>query len=163
MPSDADTHFNQDTEMFVATVMSCLPAIEKWLTEITQKQEEDEVCKQLKQYCQPGWPNKHQVSETLKPYYSVSSELTIQHGILMCNNRIVIPSSLCEDMLDKLHTGHQGITKCHRRALQSVWWHGLNGYLKRLVTNCQMLQKSSSTSCTFIYQQHFLTYSTAHL
>lgn len=49
MPSDANTHFNQDTEMFVATVMSCLPATEKKLTEITQKQEEDEVCKQLKQ------------------------------------------------------------------------------------------------------------------
>ena len=48
MPSDADTHFNQDTEMFVATVMSCLPATEKRLTEITQKQEKDEVCKQLK-------------------------------------------------------------------------------------------------------------------
>ena len=42
-PSDADTHFNQDTEMFVATVVSCLPATEKWLIEITQKQEEDEV------------------------------------------------------------------------------------------------------------------------
>ena len=53
--SDADTHFNQDTAMFVATVMSCLPATEKWLTEITQKQEEDEVCKQLKQYCQLDW------------------------------------------------------------------------------------------------------------
>ena len=97
MPSDADTHFNQDTEMFIATVMSCLPATEIWLTEITQKQEEDEVCKQLKQYCQSGWPRKHQVPETLNPYYSVSSELTIQHGILMHKNRMAIPSSLLED------------------------------------------------------------------
>ena len=102
-----------------------LTATEKRLTEITQKQEEDEVCKHRKQYYQSGWPNKHQNPETLKPYYSVSSELTIQHSILMCNNRSVIPSSLLEDMLDRLHTGHQGITKYHRRALQSVWWPGL--------------------------------------
>ena len=54
----------------------------------------------------------------------------------MRNNRIVIPSSLHEDMLDRLHTGHQGITKCRRRALQSVWWPGLNSHLERLVTNC---------------------------
>ena len=46
--SDADTQFNQDIKMFVNTVMSCLPATEKWLIEITQKQKEDEVCKQLK-------------------------------------------------------------------------------------------------------------------
>ena len=38
--SDADTQFNHNT------VMSCLPATEKRLLEITQKQEEDEVCKQ---------------------------------------------------------------------------------------------------------------------
>ena len=101
MPSDVDTHFNQDTEMFVASVVSYLPANEKRLIE---KQEEDEVCKHLKQYCQSGWPNKHQVPETLKPYYSVSSELTTQHSILMRNNRIVIPSSLHEDMLMAVET-----------------------------------------------------------
>ena len=63
--SDADTQFSQDTEMFVNTVMSTLPATECRLTEIRQKQEEDEVCKQLKQYCESGWPNKHQVHRYL--------------------------------------------------------------------------------------------------
>ena len=46
------SHANtQDIAMFVNTALSCLPATEKWLIEITQKQEEDEVCKQLKKYC----------------------------------------------------------------------------------------------------------------
>ena len=106
-------------------LLICLPATEKKLVEITQKQKEDEVCKQLKEYCQSGWPNKHQVPDALKPYYSLSAELTIQQGILTCNNRIVVPSSLRPDMLNRLHTGHQGITKC-RRALWSVWWPGLS-------------------------------------
>ena len=134
--SDADTQFYQDTEMFVNTVMSTLPATECRLTEIRQKQEEDEVCKQLKQYCESGWPNKHQVPQILKSYYSVSAELTIQQGLLMRNNRLVIPSSLRHDMLDRHHTGHQGITKCRRRAQQSVWWPGLSKQLENLVTNC---------------------------
>ena len=133
--SDADTQFYQDTEIFVHTVMSTLRATECRLTEIRQKQEEDEVCKQLKQYCESGWPNKHQVPQILKSYYSVSAELTIQQGLLMRNNRLVIPSSLCHDMLDRLHTGHQGITKCRRRAQQSMWWPGLNKQLEDLVTN----------------------------
>ena len=67
--SDADTQFCQDTEVFVNTVMSTLPATERRLTEIMQKHE---LCKQLKQYCESGWPNKHQVPQILKPYYSVS-------------------------------------------------------------------------------------------
>ena len=142
--SDADTQFYQDTEMFVNTVMSTLPATECRLTEIRQKQEEDEVCKQLKQYCESGWPNKHQVPQILKSYYSVSAELTIQQGLLMRNNRLVIPSSLRHDMLDRLHTGHQGITKCRRRAQQSVWWPGLSKQLENLVTNCAECCKNRS-------------------
>ena len=134
--SDADTQFYQDTEMFVNTVMSSLPATEKRLAEIMQKQEEDEVCRQLKQFCQAGWPDQHEVPEALKPYYSVSAELTIYKGLLMRSNRIVIPSSLRQDMLDRLHTGHQGITKCRQRAQQSVWWPNLSKQLEDLITNC---------------------------
>ena len=55
---NADNQFIQDVELFVNTVMSCLPATEKRLIEIMQKQEEDTVCKQLKQYCLSGWPKQ---------------------------------------------------------------------------------------------------------
>jgi len=88
--SHADVQFSQDTEMFVNTVMSCLPTAEKRLAEVKQKQQEDEVCQQLKSYCKSGWPDQRKVPAVLKPYFLVSSELTIQHGILMHNNRIVI-------------------------------------------------------------------------
>ena len=43
--SNADNQFIQDIKLFVNTVMSCLPATEKWLIEIMQKREEDTVCK----------------------------------------------------------------------------------------------------------------------
>ena len=62
----------------------------------------------------------------------------------MRNNRLVIPSSLRHDMLDRLHTGHQGITKCRRRAQQSVWWPGLSKQLEDLVTNCAECCKNRS-------------------
>ena len=66
----------------------------------------------------------------------MSADLTIHCGILMCSNRIVIPSSLHKDMLDRLHMWHQGITKCCRRALQSMWWPALSIQLEELVTKC---------------------------
>ena len=101
-----------------------------------QKQEEDEVCRKLKQFCQTGWPDRREIPEVLKPYYSVLAELTVYKGLLMRNNRIVIPSSLRQDMLNRLHTGHQGITKCRRRAQQSVWWPNLRKQLENLIANC---------------------------
>ena len=54
----------------------------------------------------------------------------------MRGNRIVIPAQLHLEMLNRLHTGHQGIRKCRERARQSVWWPGLSKQLEELVHNC---------------------------
>ena len=60
----------------------------------------------------------------------------MQQGLLMKGNRLVIPVSMRLDVLDKLHEGHQGITKCRERAKTSVWWPGLSKQLEELVNNC---------------------------
>ena len=54
----------------------------------------------------------------------------------MCGSRVVIPPTLRQDMLERLHEGHQGITKCRLRAKQSMWWPGLSKQLEALVSNC---------------------------
>ena len=48
----------------------------------------------------------------------------------------MIPVSMRLDVLDELHEGHQGITKCRERAKASVWWPGLSKQLEELVNNC---------------------------
>ena len=44
-------------------------------------------------------------------------------------------------MLDRIHTGHQGISKCRERAKQSLWWPGLSRQLEELVKNCSTCRK----------------------
>ena len=85
-----------------------------------------------------GWPDKHNIPIALRPYFSIFQYLlSWQFNMAfrcvtteMRNNRTVIPPSLCQDILAKLHTGHQGITKCHKRASQSVWWPSLSKQLE---------------------------------
>ena len=57
----------------------------------------------------------------IKPYIPVSVELKVQDGVLMQGSRIMIQAPLQLEMLDRLHTGHQGITKCREKAWQSMW------------------------------------------
>ena len=62
----------------------------------------------------------------------------MQSGLLMKGSRLAIPSSQRLDVLDRLHEGHQGITRCRKRAKISVWWPGLSKQLEEKVRRCSI-------------------------
>ena len=113
-----------------------LPASDQRIHQTKQFQLKDEVCQQLVKYCKDGWPDKRHVPGIVKPYYPVAGEISFQDDLLMRGSRIIIPAQLRSDILEKLHTGHQGISKCHEKAKVSVWWPGLSTQLENLVHGC---------------------------
>ena len=134
--TEEDKNSEKEADAYVRLVIQSLPSTEKRLQEIKALQEEDEVCKQLIRYCKEGWPERSNLKGAVKPYFSVASELTAQEGMLVRGSRIVVPTTLRLEMLDRLHAGHQGITKCRERAQQSMWWPGLNKQLESLIQSC---------------------------
>ena len=67
----------------------------------------------------------------------MSSEISIVDGLLMRNKWLIILSVMQNQVLDQIHTGHQGTGKCHERARQSVWWPGLSAELDDIAAKCQ--------------------------
>jgi hypothetical protein len=67
--------------------------------------------------------------------------MTIHRDLLLKNSRIVIPTAMRVDILDKIHAAHQGISKCRERAKNSVWWPGLSKELEDLVRSCPVCNK----------------------
>ena len=59
--------------------------------------------------------------------------LSVSNGLLTYAVRIVIPAALRADILDKIHAGHHGITKCLAQARVSVWWPGIPRDIKHVV------------------------------
>ena len=134
---DCCTVPEDEMNAFVETVMDSLPASDKKLKEIIEAQEEDEVCKKVKQYCLEGWPDKHMVPDAVKSYWRERGELTVVQSLIMKGTRILIPSCMRLNILDKIHEGHLGITKCRERAKQSVWWPGLSTQIQDMVQHCR--------------------------
>ena len=131
-----DTLLEQATTDYACQVLQSLPATERQLERIRIHQEEDEECRQAAAYSKEGWPSRQSLSGVMKHYYSIVAEISVHNGLLMRGNRIVIPASLRLEMFDRIHTGHQGISKCRERARQSIWWPGLSRQLEELVKNC---------------------------
>ena len=86
---------------------------------IKRHREEDEECKLATEYCQSGWSSRQSLSGVMKLYYPVASEILVKDGLLMRGNRVVLPAALRLEMLDRVHTGCQGISKCRECVRQS--------------------------------------------
>ena len=142
---ESHTHdsLQHEVEAYVDATFSSIPATEARMEQIRQHQEEDPVIRHIKQYCQTGWPVLAATPSVVKPYRYVAGELTVERGLLMRGSRVVIPASLRVDILDKLHAGHQGITKCRERAKHSVWWPGLSRQLEETVKSCRECAKNT--------------------
>ena len=61
------------------------------LKEFSASQASDAVCSQVMKYCQFGWPEKHRVTDDIKPYWALRGYLTVHNGLLLYGRRIVIP------------------------------------------------------------------------
>ena len=135
-PTATEELLQLEANAFVNMVLQQLPATEQRLEQIRQHQRNDKACQQITEFCQSGWPDKKSLSVTVRPYFPMAAEFSVEGGLLMRGNRIVIPPVLRKELLDKIHEGHQGITKCRERARQSLWWPGLSRDLDELVRTC---------------------------
>ena len=137
------SNLSKETKEYVHAIVNNLPASEERLRVIREQQDKDPVCKQLKSYCLDG---KAEWKGPLKPYYHSRAELTVAEGLLLRGSRMVIPSGMRAEILEKIHSGHQGMTKCRQRAKDSVWWPGMRKDIDEKVSKC-------STCCKLQIQQ----------
>ena len=135
-------HFIEDltgeVDVFANVVMQGLPATDSRIEEIRQHQPEDETCQEISKYVREGWPEKENLKGMVRHYWPYQAQLTLVDNLLLYESRIVIPSALCQDVLEKLHKEHQEIVKCRWRTVQSVWWLGVSKNIKELIDNCRI-------------------------
>lgn len=127
----------EDTNIYVNSIMSNLPASDTYLAELREQLQADSTCSQVMAMCQSQWSEYSTLSTVLKQYWRERAFLTVLDGLLLRGTRLVIPSAMRNSILEKLHEGHQGVAKCRERARETVWWPGLSAQLNELVLHCR--------------------------
>lgn len=90
------------------------------------------------QLFEEGWRMYNNKEPTQKSYWAAQAFLTVINRLLL---RLVIPMAMRNDVLNRLHEGHQGIVKCREHARQSGWWLGLSQQPNELVYFCRAFCK----------------------
>ena len=85
-----------------------------------------------------GWPSdQSRLPPSLRPYWNFRDEISSINGLLYKSNKIVVPKSLKDDMLNRIHESHLGIVKCKERARDVLFWLGMSQDVEDEVRSCE--------------------------
>eukprot|EP00117_Sycon_ciliatum_P031337 scpid17782/ scgid3606/ Retrotransposable element Tf2 155 kDa protein type 1 len=93
-----------------------------------------------------GFPDRQQkLPAPLRAYWNGREHLSVDHGIVLKGNRIVVPESLRAQVLHNLHASHQGLVRTKSRARQLVYWSGITKDIDTLVRSCPACREHQSS------------------
>ena len=141
---EKDHRLADEAEHIMELNVTNLPASTKTRALYQRAQAEDSTYSLVIDYCKNGWPNKAKLPQELQPLWNARSMLTVDtNNLLLYGNRIIVPESLREQTLQKIHSGHQGIQRCRLRAKTSVWWPGISKDIENMVRLCHTCAKNT--------------------
>ena len=117
------------------------------LSQIAQHTRNDTLMVRLKTIIQDGWPiNRSEVPLDLMVYYHIRDELAVDGDVILKGLRCVIPRSLRQTIMERIHCGHTGIAGSLQRARMSVFWPGLTADIKNYVLTCETCNRLRQTA-----------------
>ena len=132
-----------DVKAYVDAAETVRPASHEKLEQIKYSTSSDPQLRRVLDYTVNGWPKyAKDVPKQIHPYHAVRSDLSVADGRIIYHNRLVIPSAMQSEVLERIHDGHQGVTKCRERAKMSVWWPGISRDIQSKVSNCEFCQEN---------------------
>lgn len=128
--------FSEELTCFVQSVINYLPISDVTLAALFQKQQYDDSCISIRSFIHGDWPAKERLSTELQKFWVYKDEIACVNGLLLFRNRLIIPAEMRGSMLNRLHEGHFGVSKCRQRANDTVWWPAISTDINDMVKRC---------------------------
>ena len=144
-PTEEDVKEDEDIHGYICTAAVAIERHEDDVDEETVKQA-DPILEDLRKAGQQDEEYKALLEAILhdkKPpalYTNIIDRLSTDKGLVLLDQRIVVPRNKRKEVLKKLHASHQGIEKTKRRARQSVFWPGISSDVASTVAACPQCQ-----------------------
>lgn len=124
-----DEAFEEESTVFLAAVTQEYSAISSEI--IKNESEKDSEIKEITAALASDiWHDK------LIRFQAFSNELHVKEGILMREDRIILPKRLREKAMNIAHRGHPGVVSMKRALRTSLWWPGMDKDIAWKIKSC---------------------------
>ena len=136
-PPKKKSDTEEEISIHVNLVKKSMPVSDVMWKTIAEETDNDDTLRRVKSRIN----NDNDSTESCSPYHNFLQELSVVDGVIIKSNRVVVPTSLRQRMLQIIHEGHMGIEKCRSRARRSLYWPNMNDDIHRVVSNCDTCQQ----------------------
>ena len=114
------------------------PVSKARLQELRLATQSDPTLCSLTKTVHEGWPqSKKDCPEQLLEFWSFRQKISEEDGLLYKNQRLIVPHSERLETLKVLHQGHYAVDKMQLRALETVYWSGINKDILKQYQSCK--------------------------
>ena len=108
----------------------------------------DPGLKALAQMIIDGWPEEaSEVPKNLHKYFADASTLTVEDGLILKGESLLVPDSKQEQVLRQLYDGHQGTIKTNLCVKNVVVWPGMTKDTEKLINSGITGQQFQAKQC----------------
>lgn len=112
------------------------------LQKVQQSTVADQDLQDLIQFIRNGFPNdKGNLPLNLRQFWHIRDKLTVDDGIILHGCRCVIPRAMRKQIVEDLHSSHQGLEKTKQRARMIVYWPGIDRDIENAIKQCRSCQE----------------------
>uniref|UniRef100_A0AC34R9C8 Integrase catalytic domain-containing protein n=1 Tax=Panagrolaimus sp. JU765 TaxID=591449 RepID=A0AC34R9C8_9BILA len=101
---------------------------------VRNETESDPILATICYWLKNGWPTK--IGMDFESFARCKSKLSMDQGIILYEDRVVVPESLRKKVLMELHQGHPGSCRMKMKARMNVYWPNMDKEITRFVENC---------------------------
>ena len=104
----------------------------------------DSIISTLVELINTGIPDDRDMwPDCTRDFFRVKADLSTTGPVVLVGDRVTIPNSLQSEVLEVLHSAHQGTTSMTNRALSSIYWPGMLADISRKRAACSSCDKSA--------------------
>ena len=136
-------------------ITQSVPVSKTRLQELRLATQSHPILSSLTKTVHEGWPqSKKDCLEQLLDFWSFKQEISEENGLLYKSHRLIMPYSERLETLKVLHLGHYAVNKMQLRALEIVYWPGINKDILRCYQSCKTCIKYSKSQSNEPLQPH---------